>query len=175
MQFQTFKEAIETIFPQAEVQLCIVHQIRNSLKYIVYKDSREFLIDLKAVYKAGTKKQAEQNLELLDERWGKKYPAVIKSWRENWDALSQYYKYPTDIRRVIYTTNTIEGFHRQLRKVTKTKGAFASENALVKLIFLASMRITEGWKAPPTGWRSSIQQLKILYDDRITRYQNDTV
>ena len=170
-----FKEAIETIFPQAEVQLCIVHQIRNSLKYIVYKDSREFLIDLKAVYKAGTKKQAEQNLELLDERWGKKYPAVIKSWRENWDALSQYYKYPTDIRRVIYTTNTIEGFHRQLRKVTKTKGAFASENALVKLIFLASMRITEGWKAPPTGWRSSIQQLKILYDDRITRYQNDTV
>jgi transposase-like protein len=170
-----FKEAIEAIFPKTEVQLCIVHQIRNSLKYIVFKDSREFLIDLKKVYKASTKRQAEENLEELDKRWGKKYPVVIRSWRNNWDALSQYFKYPPEIRRVVYTTNTIEGFHRQLRKVTKTKGAFASENALLKLIYLASMRIMEGWKAPPSGWRSSLQQLNILFDDRITKHQNDTV
>ena len=121
-----FEEAIRTIFPKTEIQLCIVHQIRNSLKYIASKDQKLFLQELKLVYKATTKDLAEQNLLALESNWGKKYPLVIKSWINNWNSLSNYFKYPADIRRIIYTTNTIEGFHRQIRKVTKTKGLFLS-------------------------------------------------
>jgi len=170
-----FKEAIETIFRDTEVQLCIVHQIRNSLKYIPLKDSRDFMRDLKRVYKADNKTQAEASLKELDVKWGKKYPVVLKSWYDNWDALTQYFKYPQEIRRIIYTTNMIEGYHRQLRKVTKTKGAFASETALLKLIYLASMRIVEKWKMSPWGWRTTLQQLILIFDKRVTKYLNDTV
>lgn len=170
-----FKEAIETIFKDTEVQLCIVHQIRNSLKYIPFKDTREFLKDLKKVYKADNIKHAEANLKELAGKWGKKYPIVIKSWYDNWEALTQYFKYPPEIRRMIYTTNMIEGYHRQLRKVTKTKGAFASENALLKLIYLASMRIIEKWKLAPWGWKTTLQQLILIFDQRVTKYLNDTV
>jgi transposase-like protein len=170
-----FKEAIETVFKDTEVQLCIVHQIRNSLKYIPFKDTREFLRDLKKVYKADNKKQAEANLKELDNKWGKKYPIVLRSWNDNWESLTQYFKYPPEIRRMIYTTNMIEGYHRQLRKVTKTKGAFASENALMKLIYLASMRIIEKWKLTPWGWKTTLQQLILIFDKRVTKYLNDTV
>ena len=170
-----FKEAIEAVFRDTEVQLCIVHQIRNSLKYIPFKDTREFLKDLKKVYKADNKKHAEAHLKDLDSKWGKKYPIVLKSWYDNWDALTQYFKYPAEIRRMIYTTNMIEGYHRQLRKVTKTKGAFASENALLKLIYLASMRIIEKWKLTPWGWKTTLQQLILIFDNRVTKYLNDTV
>jgi transposase-like protein len=170
-----FKEAIETVFKDTEVQLCIVHQIRNSLKYIPLKDTREFLNDLKKIYKADNKKHAEANLKELDGKWGKKYPIVIKSWYDNWEALTQYFKYPPEIRRMIYTTNMIEGYHRQLRKVTKTKGAFASENALLKLIYLASMRIIEKWKLTPWGWKTTLQQLILIFDRRVIKYLNDTV
>lgn len=170
-----FKEAIETVFKETEVQLCIVHQIRNSLKYIPFKDTREFLRDLKKVYKADNKKHAEAHLKDLDIKWGKKYPIVLKSWYDNWEDLTQYFKYPPEIRRMIYTTNMIEGYHRQLRKVTKTKGAFASENALLKLIFLASMRIIEKWKLTPWGWKTTLQQLILIFDKRVTKYLNDTV
>jgi len=170
-----FKEAIETVFKDTEVQLCIVHQIRNSLKYIPFKDSREFLRDLKKVYKADNKKQAEAHLKDLDSKWGKKYPIVLRSWYDNWESLTQYFKYPPEIRRMIYTTNMIEGYHRQLRKVTKTKGAFASENALLKLIYLASMRIIEKWKLTPWGWKITLQQLILIFDKRVTKYLNDTV
>jgi len=170
-----FKEAIETVFKDTEVQLCIVHQIRNSLKYIPFKDTREFLKDLKKVYKADNKKQAEAHLKELDDKWGKRYPIVLKSWHDNWEALTQYFKYPPEIRRMIYTTNMIEGYHRQLRKVTKTKGAFASENALLKLIYLASMRIVEKWKLTPWGWKTTLQQLILIFDKRVTKYLNDTV
>jgi len=165
-----FKEAIETVFKDTEVQLCIVHQIRNSLKYIPFKDSREFLRDLKKVYKADNKKQAEAHLKDLDSKWGKKYPIVLRSWYDNWESLTQYFKYPPEIRRMIYTTNMIEGYHRQLRKVTKTKGAFASENALLKLIYLASMRIIEKWKLTPWGWKITLQQLILIFDKRVTKY-----
>jgi putative transposase len=151
-----FSDAITTIFPQTEVQLCIVHQVRNSLKYVASKDQKTFLKDLKLVYKAGTKDLAEQWLNELDTTWGKKYPIVIKSWRVNWEELSAFYKYPEEIRRIIYTTNVIEGFHRQLRKVSKTKGAFTNETALLKLIYLGS-RISKknGLCHPGTGGRRS--------------------
>jgi putative transposase len=168
-----FSEAIKTTFPNAEVQLCIVHQIRNSLRYIPYKDYKAFLKDLKLVYQASSKKVAGVKLDDLDSKWGKKYPVVIKSWRNNWEELTNYFKYPKEIRKLIYTTNTIEGFHRQIRKVTKTKGAFPSENALLKLVYLASMRATEKWKLPPWGWRTTLQQLFIIFEDRIKNQLNE--
>ena len=124
-----FPEAIEAIFPETEVQLCIVHQIRNSLKYVGSKNQKEFMVDLKRVYKAINKDLAEQELDTLADKWNDKYPIVIKSWRNNWERLSQYFKYPEDIRRIIYTTNTIEAVHRQFRKLTKTKGAFPNQDS----------------------------------------------
>lgn len=131
-----FPDAIASAYPNCEVQLCIVHQIRNSLKYVASKNQKEFMADLKTVYKANTKDLAEYNLLSLDEKWGVKYPMVIKSWQKNWDNLSTYFKYSAEIRRIIYTTNPIESIHRQIRKYTKTKGAFTSENALLKLVLL---------------------------------------
>ena len=162
-----FSEAITTIFPKTEVQLCVVHQIRNSLKYVASKDQKAFLKDLKLVYKAATKDLAEQKLDDLDETWGKKYPIVLKSWRVNWDKLSNYFKYPPDIRRIIYTTNVIESFHRQIRKVTKTKGAFSSETALMKLLYLVIQRISEKWSQPVHNWSLTISQLAIMYEGRL--------
>jgi len=117
-----FAEAIENIFPKSEVQLCVIHQIRNSMKYIPWKNYREFMKDLKKSISGWTLELAEYYLGELDQKWGEKYPAVIKSWRSNWSRLSQYFKYPEQIRRLIYTTNTVEGYHRMVRKVTKTKG-----------------------------------------------------
>lgn len=143
-----FPEAITTIFPATDVQLCVVHQIRNSLRYVASKDQKAFLRDLKEVYRAATKALAEQRLKELGEAWGKKYPVVIKSWNTNWERLSQYFKYPEDIRRIIYTTNVVEGFHRQIRKVTKTKGAFTSDTALIKLIYMATQNISKKWTQP---------------------------
>ena len=129
---KSFPDAIAEIFPQTEIQLCVVHQIRNLLKYVVSKDQKPFMADLKLVYKATSKDLAEHHLLELDEKWGKKYPAVIKSWQAHWEALSQYFKYREELRRIIYTTNIVEGFHRQIRKYTKNKGAFTNENALLE-------------------------------------------
>lgn len=162
-----FPEAIESIFPQTEVQTCIIHQIRNSIKYIATKEYKAFLKDLKRVYQADTKDQAELELEGLDKKWGAKYPVVIKSWRQNWDKLSTYFKYTKPIRKLIYTTNPIEGYHRQVRKVTKSKGAFPSDEALIKLVWLASQRIAKKWTSPLRGWRQTVQQLKIHFGDRM--------
>lgn len=162
-----FAEAIKSVYPEAEVQTCIVHQIRNSLKYIASKDQKAFLKDLKTVYQAVNKEIAEDNLDLLDEKWGKKYPIVIASWRNNWEKLSTYFKYTEDIRRTIYTTNAIEGFHRQVRKVTKTKGAFTSDMALIKLIYLTVQNITEKWKMPLRNWSLTVSQLSIIFKDRL--------
>lgn len=130
-----FPEAISSSFPKAEVQLCIVHQIRNSLKYVGSSYQKPFLVDLKKVYKASSKDLALQNLYLLDEKWGKKYPLAIKPWLNNWDLLTCYFKFSPDVRKLIYTTNAIEGFHRQVRKYTKTKGSFTSETALLKIVY----------------------------------------
>jgi len=162
-----FSEAIQTVFPNSEVQLCVVHQIRNSIKYLPWKDQKAFLKDLKQVYQANTKEIAEQKLKDLDTKWGKKYPVILDSWKNNWQELLNYFKYPKEIRRIIYTTNIIEGYHRQIRKVTKTKGAFASENALIKIIYLASIRFMEKWKTPVWNWNNTLQKLVIIFGDRI--------
>ncbi len=162
-----FEEAIRTIFPKTEIQLCIVHQIRNSLKYIASKDQKLFLQELKLVYKSTTKDLAEQNLLALESNWGKKYPLVIKSWINNWNSLSNYFKYPADIRRIIYTTNTIEGFHRQIRKVTKTKGLFPSDMALTKIWYLAMKNIAKKWDKPLANWSLTISQLAIIFEGRL--------
>jgi transposase-like protein len=163
-----FEEAIRTVYPATEVQTCVVHQIRNSLKYVASKDQKPFMVDLKPVYQAINKDQAEVNLQDLEEKWGKKYPVVIDSWRRNWDKLTTYFRYPDAIRKMIYTTNTIEGYHRQLRKVTKSKGAFTSDMALLKLIYLATERIAKKWTMPLHGWAVSASQLKIIFGDRMS-------
>jgi len=162
-----FAEAIATIFPATAVQTCIVHQIRNSIRYVASKDQKLFMVDLKPVYQAVSKDEAEHQLELLQEKWGKKYPVVIESWRRNWGKLSTYFQYSEAIRKLIYTTNTIEGFHRQVRKVTKTKGAFTSDMALLKLIYLATQNIQKKWTQPLQNWSLTVSQLSIIFVDRL--------
>lgn len=162
-----FSEAILSIFPETEIQKCVIHQIRNSLKYVASKDQKSFMKDLKKVYQSPTKSQAETELLNLEETWGKKYPIVIRSWNENWDELTTYFDYDTHIRRLIYTTNAVEGFHRQVRKVTKTKGAFTSDMALLKLIYLATENISKKWTQPLQNWGLTIQQLCIKFGDRV--------
>jgi len=164
-----FPEAIESIFPKTEIQLCIVHQIRNSLKYIGAKDQKAFMADLKRVYKGANKELALSELDRLEERWNKKYPIVIRSWRNNWERLSQYFKYPEDIRRIIYTTNTIEAVHRQFRKVTKTKGAFPNENSLLKLLYLGIQNASKKWTMPIQNWALTLSQLAIFFEGRLDR------
>lgn len=136
-----FSEAIQSVFPDTEVQTCVAHQIRNSLKYVASKGQKEFMNDLKPVYRADTLDLAGLRMDELQDKWGEKYPVVIDSWRRNWDRLTTYFRYDKSIRKLIYTTNTIEGFHRQVRKVTKTKGAFTWDMALLKLIYLAHKNI----------------------------------
>jgi putative transposase len=162
-----FEEAIASIYPKTEVQSCIVHQIRNTIKYVAYKDSKAVMADVKLIYQAVNKELAEEHLNTFEEKWGKKYPIITKSWRNNWHKLSTFFKYTADIRRIIYTTNTIEGFHRQIRKVTKTKGAFTSDMALLKLVYLASERIAEKWTKPLPNWGLTIQQLSIIFEGRM--------
>jgi transposase-like protein len=162
-----FTEAINSIYPKTEVQTCIVHQIRNSLKYVASKNQKEFMADLKLVYRASSKEVAEEKLEELSAKWEKKYPAVITSWKNNWHKLSTYFKYSEDIRKLIYTTNTIEGFHRQVRKVTKNKGAFTSDMALLKLIYLAQRNISKKWTQPLHNWSLTVSQLSIIFGHRL--------
>lgn len=162
-----FSEAILSVFPKTEIQTCIVHQIRNSLKYVASKDQKKFMADLKLVYRADTKEIAEQELDKLAEKWEEKYPIVIKSWRNNWDRLSTYFQFTKPIRKIIYTTNTVEGFHRQIRKVTKTKGAFPSDDALLKLIYLATRNIMKKWTSPIQNWAITVQQLSIIFEGRL--------
>ena len=162
-----FSEAILSIYPKTQIQKCIVHQIRNSLKYIASKDQKEFLKDLKLVYKAINKDIAEDQLLLLEEKWGDKYPVVIESWNNNWEELSAYFEYTEPIRKIIYTTNAVEGFHRQVRKVTKTKGAFPNDMSLLKLVYLATKNIEKKWTSPLQNWSLTIQQFYIKFGDRI--------
>jgi transposase-like protein len=162
-----FSEAIQSIFPKAEVQSCIIHQIRNSLKYVASKDKKEFMGELKRVYRADTKEVAELALDELAEKWETKYPVVIASWRNNWEKLTTYFQYSAPIRKLIYTTNAVEGYHRQLRKVTKTKGAFTSDMALLKLVYLATKNIEKKWTKPLSNWALTVQQLAIKFGDRL--------
>ena len=158
---------IKAVFPKTEIQLCIVHQIRNSLKYISSKNQKEFMKDLKEVYQAPNKEIAEHNLLKLGEKWDAKYPMVLKSWHSHWEHLTHYFKYSGEIRRLIYTTNAIEGFHRQIRKFTKNKGAFVSENALFKLVYCSCQKIAEKWVMPLTNWALTISQLDIYFEGRL--------
>ncbi len=163
-----FAEAISTVFPKTQVQSCIVHQVRNSLKYVASKDQKEFMKELKPVYQAVNKEAAATQLEKLSEKWSTKYPVVISSWQRNWEKLTTYFAYPAAIRKLIYTTNTIEGYHRQIRKVTKTKGAFTSDMALLKLIYLATKNIQKKWTQPLQNWSTTVSQLSIIFPDRIS-------
>jgi putative transposase len=162
-----FSEAILASFPQSEIQTCIIHQIRNSLKYVASKDQKTFMQDLKTVYQAPTKDKAELELDKLNDKWGVKYPVVIKSWQKNWHKLSTYFAYDEHIRKLIYTTNAVEGFHRQVRKITKTKGAFPNDMALLKLIYLAVENISQKWTSPLQNWALTAQQLHIKFGDRM--------
>lgn len=161
-----FPDAIRSVFPNTVVQLCIVHQIRNSVKYVGSKYQKEFMRDLKPVYQAVNKEAAELALDKLDEKWGEDYPIVIKSWRDNWEQLSEYFQYTEPIRRLIYTTNTVEGYHRQVRKVTKNKGVFTNDQALEKLVYLSYRRIKTKWTMPLANWGVIAQQMAIKFGDR---------
>ena len=165
-----FPEAIKSIFPKTEVQLCIVHQIRNSLKYVSSQDQKEFMKDLKLVYQATSKDIAEDELLKLDEKWGKKYAIVLKSWNNKWENLSHYFKYPYQIRKIMYTTNIIESVHRQFRKLTKTKGAFPNQNSLLKLLYMGIKNAKEKWTMPSQNWSLTISQLAIFFEGRLDKY-----
>ena len=162
-----FSEAISSVFPQTEIQLCVIHQIRNSLKYVAYKEQKELMADLKKVYRALTIEEAELGFEAFKEKWGKKHPIIIRSWEKNWDELTAYFKYPYEIRRIIYTTNTIEGYHRQLRKVTKTKTAYPSDESLKKIIYLATMEVQKKWSMALREWKQCVSQFHIYFSDRL--------
>lgn len=162
-----FVDAIGAVFPKAEIQRCIVHQIRYTTKFVSYKDIKPFMKDLKGVYQADTEELALSALDALEEKWGKKYPSSIASWRNNWPQLSTYFKYPTEIRKVIYTTNSIENYNRQLRKVTKTRTVFPTDDALFKLLYLAMMDITKKWTGRVWNWGQTLDQFCIYFGDRI--------
>ena len=162
-----FSKAISSVFPKTEIQKCVVHQIRNSIRYISYKDVREFTSDLKEMYNAPTLEQAEFKLDELEEKWGKKYMAVINSWRSNWNELTTYFKYDTKIRKLIYTTNPIESLNRQLRKYTKTKSLYPTDEALMKSVYLSLKEATKKWTGRIPGWGEIYSQLSIYFEGRI--------
>lgn len=161
-----FKEAITAIFPLAQVQRCIIHQIRHSLKYIPWKDRKAFLADLKLIYQAATREMAEARLADLEQTWGEQYPIPVRSWQTNWPDLSTFFDYPAQIRRLIYTTNTIEGYNRQLRKVLKNKASFPNGEAARKILYLANQNITRKWTSPIYNWPTILNQLAIRFEGR---------
>lgn len=160
-------DAIASIFPKTEIQLCIVHQIRNSIKYVGSLNQKEFAGDLKSVYKATSEDMGKEALRALDKKWGEKYPIVIRSWENNWDNLASFFQYSEPIRKMIYTTNIIEGFNRQLRKVTKTKGLFPNNDSLTKILYLATTQASKKWTMPRQGWAEMIGQLAIHFEGRV--------
>jgi len=162
-----FVDAINVAYPKTEVQRCIIHQIRNSTRYVSYKDLKAFTADLKPIYKAADEALGLMALDEFEAKWGKKYPLAVKSWRNNWAELATFFKYPPEIRKLIYTTNAIENFNRQLRKVTKTKSAFVSDDALMKLLYLTTMNIVEKWTMPIKNWGQILDQLLMFFGDRV--------
>lgn len=165
-----FKEAIRAVYPQAEIQRCVIHMLRNSFKYINYNDLKKFSSDFKAVYNAPTEAAALAELENIKEKWGKKYPYAISNWENNWDDVNSFFQFSDDIRRIMYTTNIIEGLNRQYRKVTKTKSVFSSDSALEKMLYLASGNVIKKWTQRYRGWDQVLNQLIVLYGDRISKY-----
>ena len=161
-----FRESIEAAYPNAQIQRCIIHQIRSSTRYVGYKDIKELMHDLKEVYQSVTEDEAMNALIRFKEKWGKAYPSCVKSWEENWDILSTFFAYPAEIRRIIYTTNIIEGLNRQFRQITKNKPSFTNDDSLRKMLYLASKKIVEHWTARCRNWDRVLDQLNILFSDR---------
>ena len=162
-----FSDAIHAVFPETEVQRCIIHQIRHSLRYVAWGDRKEFTKDLRRIYQATTREQAESQLLQLGEKWGQQYAIAVRSWENNWEELATMFAYPTEIRRLIYTTNSVEGYHRQLRKVVKTKGSFPSAQSVRKLLYLVNENVTKKWSMPIREWAKILNQLTIRYDTRM--------
>lgn len=162
-----FPEAIKTVFPNTTIQSCIIHQIRNSIKYVASKEQKEFMRDLKLVYQAASEEIALKELDSLSDKWGKKYGIIIDSWMNNWTNLASYFQYPHEVRRIIYTTNALEGFNRQLRKATKTKTVFPNDDALKKSLYLATMDIVKKWISPLQNWGRAITQFSIMFGGRL--------
>lgn len=165
-----FSEAIQATFPQKEIQKCIVHQIRNSLRFVGYKELKAVTQDLKPIYKAPTEEAALEALSEFDGKWGQKYPIITKSWMDNWAELATFFKYPADLRRIIYTTNVIEGFHRQLRKPTKSKGVFPSDESLLKILYLVTMDVMKKWTMKVQNWGQIFSQFVIFFEDRVSTH-----
>lgn len=158
-----FPEAIAAVYPKAEVQRCIIHQIRYSTRYVSYKDIKELMKDLKEVYQAPNEEEARHNLERFKEKWSKSYPSCVKSWEDNWEILSTYFAYPQEIRKIIYTTNLIEGLHRQFRQITKNKPSFSNDESLRKMLYLASKKISAKWTQRCRNWDVILRQLELLF------------
>lgn len=163
-----FSDAIKAVFPNTEVQRCVVHQIRNTLNYVSYKHRKEFARDLKQVYAAITEEVALNELTLLEEKWGQHYAIALRSWRNNWDELATYFKYTQEIRTLIYTTNSMESYNRLLRKVTKSKSIFPSDDSLHKSLYLATMDISEKWTQKVRSWGQILAHLSIYFEDRLS-------
>lgn len=162
-----FKEAISAVYPKAQIQRCIIHQIRYSTRFVGYKDIKQLMADLKLVYKAVTEEEALENLKVFKEKWGKKYPSCVKTWEDNWDILNTFFAYPPEVRKIIYTTNIIEGLNRQFRQVTKNKPSFVNDDSLRKLLYLAAKNIVERWTQRCRNWDIVLSQLNIMFQDRI--------
>jgi transposase-like protein len=161
-----FKEAIAAIYPRTDIQLCIVHQIRNSMRYVSWQNQREVIKDMKLIYKANTLEEAEDQLQQFEGKWKEKYPAMVMSWKRNWEQLATFFNYDQEVRRIMYTTNSIEGFNRQIRKATKAKGALPSERSLLKLLYLVSKNINKRWSRP-RSWSRVISVLVITHGERL--------
>lgn len=161
-----FREAISSVYPKAQIQRCIIHQIRSSTKFVSYKDIKKLMSDLKTVYQAINEEEALNNLMKFKETWGKTYPSCVKSWEENWDILSTFFAYPAEVRKIIYTTNIIEGLNRQFRSITKTKPSFTNDDSLRKMLYLASKKIVEHWTARCRNWDQVLNQLDIMFSEQ---------
>lgn len=161
-----FREAIASVYPEAQIQRCIIHQIRSSTRFVSYKDIKKLMADLKTVYQAINEDEASRNLARFKETWGKMYPSCVKSWEENWDILSTFFAYPAEVRRIIYTTNIIEGLNRQFRSITKSKPSFTNDDSLRKMLYLASKKIVEHWTVRCRNWDQVLNQLEILFSNQ---------
>ena len=159
-------QAIQAVYPKSRLQRCIVHQIRSSIKYVSYKDIKQVTADLKKIYSAVTLEEAEHNLGLFAEKWRRQYPSCVKSWEENWEVLSTFFDYPPEIRKIIYTTNIIEGLNRQFRQITKNKPSFTNDDSLRKMLYLASQRTVRHWHARCQNWDMVLSQLEIMFPER---------
>ena len=162
-----FPDAIETVYPATHIQLCIVHMVRHSLKYVSWKQRKEMATDLKTIYRASNADEAKTNLDAFAEKWDKTHPTVSKSWRNNWQNLVTFFDYPQEIRRVIYTTNAIESLNMTLRKVTKNRGSFPNDEAVFKILYLALRNAAKKWTMPIQNWKGAMNHFSILFENRM--------